>query len=94
MTKYYTTPRGRNIQVCWGSFITASRGAKKVMVEVSYGVDQIHYWQTFKTVTHDMQAIDNIADMKCEARYEALYMLVESDIEHEIDTWIDNVLLL
>ena len=79
---------GLKIEVYYANALTAGYGHKKIEVELRYKGE----YKTFKATTNFMPGYDAAMDIEdTEAKYVALYELIDTQIEDEVIEWIDSL---
>nr|WP_317631374.1 hypothetical protein [uncultured Flavobacterium sp.] len=79
---------GLQIEVYYANALTAGYGHKKIEVELCYEGE----YKTFKATTNFMPGYDAAMDIEdTEAKYVALYELIDTQIEDEVIEWIDSL---
>lgn len=81
-------PTGKEITIYHASGITAGYGHKEITIEIEYNGE----YRKFSAITNDMPGWDEANDLDdYDERKEALYELVEANIEGNIEEFIYDV---
>lgn len=86
MKKYNTRSNiAASFQVTHASHLSSGYGHKKIMVDI---IDENGNQKSFSSVTSNMPDFDEATDLEGQEKYEALFELIENDIEGSISGWI------
>lgn len=86
--KNYTTSQGQEFTVDFANSLPAGHGHRKIMVQiVAENGDQ----KEFSSVTSNMPDFDEANDLEGQEKYEALFEIVENDLDGEIAEWISDL---
>jgi len=83
--KTYKTTTGQEFTIYHASDLTAGYGHKKITVTVA---DENYDTKEFSSTTTNMPGYDEANDLEGQERYEALFELVEYDIDDAIAEWL------
>lgn len=84
MEKTFTTPSGNKFTIDYSSVAHVGNGHVKISVTI---VDEQGDMETFEETTHNMPAYDRANNLDGQEKYEALYDIVSSSIDAQIDEW-------
>lgn len=76
-----------DIQIKHASICFLNNGQKKIFIDVKYR-DKL---EPFFTITSNHKAIDNVRSLNGNERYDALYKIIDKQIEGEILEWISEL---
>lgn len=83
--KTYTTTQDQNFTIEYASALPAGYGHKKITASiVAANGDK----KDFRATTSNMPNFDESTDLEGQEKYEALFELVENDLDGEISEWI------
>ena len=85
MKTYNTTNIEASFQVTHASHLSSGHGHMKIMVDI---IDENENPGSFSFVTSNMPGFDDATDFEGQEKYEALFELIENDIEDAISEWI------
>jgi hypothetical protein len=85
--KSITTLAGKEIEVYHAQAVTSGHGHKKITVELRYG----NMYEKFTATTDNMPAFDDAQEFQGAEYYQALYDIIENQIEDRTTEWLDRL---
>ena len=90
--KTYTTSQNQDFTIDWADALPAGHGHKTIDISVIYRDEKIDQEsKDFRSVTSNMPDFDEALDLEGQEKYEALFELVQSDLEGKISEWIYEI---
>ena len=81
----YTTAQGQDFQIMYASSLPSGHGHRKIEIEVCSKSGDL---KMFSATTSNMPSFDEANELEGQKKYEALFEIIESDIDGEISEWI------
>lgn len=86
--KTYSTDSGHQFSVDYASSLPAGHGHRKIKVILVTSVTGERITKEFKAVTSNMPDYDHASDLEGQEKYEALFELIQYNIDHLVDEWL------
>ena len=81
----YTTTQGQDFQIMYAHTLHSGHGHRKIEDEVSSKSGDL---KMFSATTSNMPSFDEANELEGQEKYQALFEIVESDMDGEISEWI------
>lgn len=86
--KTYTTSQSQEFTIDYASSLPSGHGHRKITVSV---IAENGDKKDFSSITSNMHSYDEANDLEGQEKYEALFEIIENDLDGKLTEWISSI---